>query len=138
MSQSLSHSSLWYLNGALLSQLALSPLGGCNPATTAALQPTPTTNVALAGRFTGVDVIRTSTGGTLIHILGGPVGTGEPLYVVDGAPIMVQPGQGLDWLDPEQITRIEVLKFPTETLMYGPRGANGVVLVTTTGGKWPN
>jgi TonB-dependent starch-binding outer membrane protein SusC len=120
-SLSLSRSSLWY---------ALASLTGCNPTTPATLQPLPAS-------FAGVEVIRTARGGTLIHILGGPVGAGEPLYVIDGAPLTLRPGQGLDWVAPEQIVRIEVLKHPAETAIYGPRGANGVVLITTTGGQWP-
>jgi TonB-dependent SusC/RagA subfamily outer membrane receptor len=39
---------------------------------------------------------------------------------------------GLDWLSPADIMRIDVLKYPAETSVYGPRGANGVILITTT------
>jgi len=81
-------------------------------------------------RFHGVDVSRTATGGTSIRIIGA-VGVGEPLYVVDGTPMTISPGRGLDWLGPEDIASIEVLKYPAETALYGPRGVNGVILVTT-------
>jgi TonB-dependent SusC/RagA subfamily outer membrane receptor len=57
------------------------------------------------------------------------------LYVVDGAPLIVRPGVGLEWLAPEQIAGIKVLRSPAETAIYGPRGVNGVVLITTRGGK---
>jgi len=51
--------------------------------------------------------------------------------VVDGIPVEVEPGRGLDWLSPAEIARIDVLKDAPETTMYGVRGANGVILVTT-------
>jgi TonB-dependent SusC/RagA subfamily outer membrane receptor len=92
---------------------------------------------SLAARNPGVDVIRTHTGGFLIRIRG--VGTlldnKEPLYVVDGEPAYVDPKWGLDWLNPAGIVRIEVLKYPAETSVYGVRGANGVILITTKRGR---
>lgn len=54
----------------------------------------------------------------------------EPLYVVDGNP-MADP----DDIDPTQIQNIEVLKSASATAIYGARGANGVVLITTRGGR---
>jgi TonB-dependent starch-binding outer membrane protein SusC len=86
----------------------------------------------LAGRFPAVHVLPTPTGGFSIRIRGAAgLGNGEPLYVVDGMPVEVTPGRGLDWLDPADIARIDVLKNPAETSMYGGRGANGVILITT-------
>jgi outer membrane receptor for ferrienterochelin and colicin len=85
----------------------------------------------LQRHFPGVDVIRTPLGGVRIRILSGLVGDAEPLYVVDGTPLEVAPGRGLDWLTPEQIARIEVLTHPAETLIYGPRGVHGVIVITT-------
>lgn len=87
----------------------------------------------LEGRFPGVHVIRTPGGGFSIRIRGVStfLGETEPLYVVDGMPVNVEPGRGLDWLSPAEIARIDVLKDAAETAMYGVRGANGVILITT-------
>jgi TonB-dependent SusC/RagA subfamily outer membrane receptor len=49
--------------------------------------------------------------------------------------VNVAAGQGLDWLNPGDILRIEILKDASTTSMYGVRGANGVVLITTRRGK---
>jgi TonB-linked SusC/RagA family outer membrane protein len=54
----------------------------------------------------------------------------DPLYVVDGVPV-----EDLQNLDPTNIESIEVLKDAASAAIYGSRGANGVVLVTTKGGK---
>ena len=81
--------------------------------------------------FPGVDVIRQPGGGVLIRMLGGLILGQEPLFVIDGTPTMVDPRQGIDWLTPEQIANIEVIKDPSQTAIYGPRGAHGVILVTT-------
>src|SRR5262245_57191727 len=95
-------------------------------------QPSPVRQEGLSDRrFPGADVIRTLHGGVRIRIISGLVGDGEPLYVVDGAPATVRTGQGLDWLRPEDIARIDVLKDPSETSIYGPRGVHGVILITT-------
>jgi len=86
----------------------------------------------LLGRVAGVHVLPTPGGGFVIRIRGATTpGAREPLYVVDGMPVEVTPGRGLDWLNPADIARIDVLKNPAETSMYGGRGANGVILITT-------
>jgi TonB-dependent SusC/RagA subfamily outer membrane receptor len=86
----------------------------------------------LVGRFPGVHVFPSPNGGFSIRIRGAATpGDREPLYVVDGMPVEVTPGRGLDWLDPADIARIDVLKNPAETSMYGGRGGNGVILITT-------
>ena len=91
----------------------------------------------LADRFPGVDVVRTPGGGFAIRIRGVStlLGNREPLYVVDGMPVEVTPGRGLDWLNPADIERIDVLKNPAETAMYGVRGAKGVIVITTKGSR---
>jgi TonB-dependent starch-binding outer membrane protein SusC len=87
----------------------------------------------LEARFPGVDVIRTAGGGFLVRVRGASsfLGSSEPLYVVDGIPVHVDPQRGLDWLSPHDIRRITVLKAPPETSIYGVRGANGVILIET-------
>ena len=91
----------------------------------------------LEGRFAGVEVVRTRSGGFSIRIRGVTtfLGRSAPLYVVDGLPVEVDSERGLDWLSPAEIERIDVLKDPTETTMYGVRGANGVILITTKRGR---
>ena len=85
------------------------------------------------GRFPGVRVLRTVNGELLISVRGSGLWSTrqQPLYVVDGIAVELTPGRGLDWLVPESIERIDVLKGAVETSMYGGRGANGVVLITT-------
>lgn len=87
----------------------------------------------LEGRFPGVYVLRTPGGGFSIRIRGVStlLGNQEPLYVVDGIIVNVEPGRGLDWLSPADIERIDVLKDAARISMYGSRGANGVILITT-------
>jgi TonB-dependent SusC/RagA subfamily outer membrane receptor len=90
----------------------------------------------LVGRFAGVQVVQTPSGGFSIRIRGMSTlsGDAEPLYVVDRMPVQVVPGRGIDWLNPIDIARIDVLKDAGSTAIYGMRGANGVVLITTKQG----
>jgi TonB-linked SusC/RagA family outer membrane protein len=53
----------------------------------------------------------------------------KPLYVVDGVPT-----DGIDFLNPQDIARVDVLKDASSTAIYGSRGSNGVVIVTTKSG----
>ena len=91
---------------------------------------------ALQGRAPGVQVTQTdaSPGGNVrIRIRGGNSlqAGNDPLYVIDGFA-----GAGnLSSLNPNDIESIEVLKDASATAIYGARGANGVVLVTTKRGK---
>lgn len=91
----------------------------------------------LEGQVAGVQVIHLPNGGISFRIRGqGSIsGDTEPLYVVDGMPVQVATGRGLDWLNPGDVLRIEILKDASTTSMYGVRGANGVVLITTRRGK---
>lgn len=91
----------------------------------------------LEGRVAGVQVMRAPGGGISVRIRGQSsiLGNSEPLYVVDGMPVQVTAGRGLDWLNPGDIKRIEILKDASATSMYGMRGANGVVLITTRRGR---
>lgn len=87
---------------------------------------------ALQGRLAGVQVsMADGTPGAApsIVIRGGTSITqsNEPLYVVDGVPQT----DGLSFLDPMDIESVDVLKDVSATSIYGARGANGVVLVTT-------
>jgi len=89
------------------------------------------------GHFPGVDLVPLSHGAFAIRIQSRMVGSGPPLYVIDGRPTMVEPIRGIDWLRPEDISRISVLKNPADLAIYGPRGVNGVVVITTKHGANP-
>lgn len=93
----------------------------------------------LQGLAAGVQVMRNSgdpRGGTTIRIRGVATvnGSADPLYVVDG----VQVGTNVDFLNPADIESIEVLKDASATAIYGSRGANGVIMVTTKQGTKGN
>lgn len=111
-----------------------------------AIQERSTTNVAqaLAGRVSGVDVSLSSGapgGKPTIRIRGtsSVSNTNEPLYVVDGVIMNVEDMQGsispINSIPPSSIKSIEVLKDASSTAIYGARGANGVVLITTKQGQ---
>ncbi len=90
---------------------------------------------ALQGRAAGVQVVQNSArpgGEATIRIRGsGSVNaSNDPLYVIDGFPTT-----GLNSINPNDIESIEVLKDASATAIYGSRGSNGVVLVTTKRGK---
>jgi TonB-linked SusC/RagA family outer membrane protein len=91
---------------------------------------------ALQGRAPGVDVSSTSNvpgGGVSIRVRGtrSITADNEPLYVVDGIPL----SGGINDINPNIIESIEVLKDASATAIYGARGANGVILVTTKRGN---
>lgn len=86
-----------------------------------------------AGKFPGVQVVRANNGGLQILIRGGAnsfYAGEEPLFLVDETPLA--PGsRGIVFLNPNDIERIEVLKNPADVALYGMRGGNGVVKITT-------
>lgn len=99
----------------------------------------PATNVlqALSGRAPGVQVVQNTGapgGGVSVRIRGtnSIQGSNEPLYVVDGFPTA---GSNPTILNNADIESIEILKDASATAIYGSRGANGVVLITTKRGK---
>ena len=91
---------------------------------------------ALQGKAAGVDITTSERPGTLgsITIRGSRsiTASGSPLYVVDGIPLSAG---GIDALNPRDIESIDILKDASSTAIYGSRGANGVVLITTKRGK---
>lgn len=87
------------------------------------------------GRFPGVDVHRMMDGGVQILVRGGSnsfYAGNAPLYVVDETPIPTDP-RGIVFLNPYDIQRIEILKNPADIAIYGMRGSNGVIKITTKG-----
>lgn len=91
---------------------------------------------ALQGKAAGVDITSGSRPGELgsIRIRGNRSisASNEPLYVVDGVPLN---SGGIDALNTNDIESIDILKDASSTAIYGSRGANGVVLITTKRGK---
>ena len=87
----------------------------------------------LMDRFPGVMVARTSDGGLSVRIRGVSSfhGSNEPLFVIDDVPMTPGPGGALTGVNPHDIESIKVLKNPEDTGVYGVRGANGVIVITT-------
>lgn len=97
--------------------------------------PTSDVTQALAGRMAGVLVMQSegAPGASIsIRVRGGISITqsNEPLYIIDGFPSE----DGMSTLDPAEIESIDILKDASATAIYGARGANGVVVITTKSG----
>jgi TonB-dependent SusC/RagA subfamily outer membrane receptor len=107
---------------------------------------------ALAGRIAGVNVTKPSTGpagSTRVVIRGNKSlnGSNQPLYVVDGIPMDNggfgqaglwggrDEGDGLTSINPDDIESITVLKGANASALYGSRGGNGVINITTKRGS---
>lgn len=111
----------------------------------------------LQGRSSGVNITQTSGApgaGITFNIRGtNSLGSNQPLIVIDGYPVesdnsAVSPSGGSDYwtgqappvnalasLDPNEIESVEILKDASSTAIYGSRGANGVVMITTKKGR---
>jgi TonB-dependent starch-binding outer membrane protein SusC len=116
---------------------------------------TPTLESGLQGRALGVQVIQANgTPGSAVRVRvrgqNSFTGSGDPLYVVDGVPIYsgdfsstdgnvnnvrANNGNVLNTINPADIESIEVLKDAAASAIYGARGANGVIVITTKRGK---
>jgi TonB-linked SusC/RagA family outer membrane protein len=103
---------------------------------------------AMQGRAAGVQVTQASSapgGRVMIRVRGGNslTSSNEPLYVVDGYPVFAGSSAGgngagqnpLSTINTTDIVSIEILKDASATAIYGARGANGVVLITTKRGQ---
>jgi TonB-dependent SusC/RagA subfamily outer membrane receptor len=77
---------------------------------------TPNANGSVSVRIDGINTFMAGT---------------QPLYVIDGVPIQAGPNGGLVGLNPHDIESIQVFKDPVNTSLYGVRGSNGVVVITT-------
>jgi TonB-dependent starch-binding outer membrane protein SusC len=91
---------------------------------------------AMQGKVAGVDITSNERPGTIgsIRIRGerSVNASSNPLFVVDNIPVTTG---GIEYLNPNDIESIDVLKDASATAIYGSRGANGVVIVTTKQGK---
>ncbi len=113
----------------------------------------PNVTNALSGKIAGVIIPQTNGfegGSTRIIIRGNnsidPSKNNQPLYVIDGVPTtnesgMTSSGGGRDWgssandINPYDIEEMSILKGPAAAALYGARGANGAVLITTKKGS---
>lgn len=112
--------------------------GSVSTVGTRSFESQPVTNVSqiLQGRTSGVEVTSTSGmpgSGAKVRIRGTTSinKSSDPLYVIDG----IISSSGLDGLNPQDIQSMEILKDASSTAIYGSRGANGVILVTTRSGE---
>ncbi|RYE36542.1 MAG: SusC/RagA family TonB-linked outer membrane protein [Sphingobacteriaceae bacterium] len=91
---------------------------------------------AMQGKAAGVDITSNERpgqiGSVLIRGARSLTAGNSPLYVVDGIPLSYG---GIEAINPNDIETIDVLKDASATAIYGSRGANGVILVTTKRGK---
>ncbi len=91
---------------------------------------------AMQGKVAGVDISSNERPGTVgnINIRGvrSLTASNSPLFVVDGIPLITG---GIENIHPSDIESIDILKDASATAIYGSRGANGVVIVTTKQGK---
>jgi TonB-dependent SusC/RagA subfamily outer membrane receptor len=87
----------------------------------------------LQAKVPGVLITRAADGGIAVQIRGPTsfLSSNEPLYVIDGVPFRPGPGGALTGVNPYDIESIQVLKDPADTAIYGMRGGNGVIVVTT-------
>ena len=108
--------------------------------------PTSAVSNALEGKAPGVQVVVNSGfpgAGSSVRVRGSAsiTANSEPLYVVDGLPAMQGSGSDittynpLNEIDPNDVESIQILKDASATAVYGSRGANGVVLITTKRGQ---
>ncbi len=92
---------------------------------------------ALQGKAAGVDISTSERPGTIgsIRIRGNRslTASNSPLFVVDGIPLLSE--SAIETINPRDIESINILKDASATAIYGSRGANGVVIVTTKQGK---
>jgi TonB-linked SusC/RagA family outer membrane protein len=99
----------------------------------------PVTNAlqAIQGSVSGVTVTQSSSvpgasSSALVRGAGSLAATTEPFIVVDGVPFV---GGSLNDINPSDIASIDILKDVSSTAIYGTRGANGVILITTKKGR---
>ncbi len=107
-------------------------------------RPVPSLNQGLQGRIAGVQVNNNSGrpgGRTTVRVRGFSSinSSNNPLFVIDGVMLpqgnQSQFSSAIDFINPNDVASVEVLKDASSTAIYGARGANGVILVTTKKGK---
>ncbi len=104
-----------------------------------ALREVPVANLqsALQGRAAGLEIQKVGTrpgAGAVIRIRGERTinGSNDPLIILDGIPFE---GGNLNDINPDEVASVDILKDASATAIYGSRGSNGVILITTKKGK---
>jgi TonB-dependent SusC/RagA subfamily outer membrane receptor len=89
--------------------------------------------LVLQAKVPSLQVGRAADGSLSLEIRGPSsfYGSSAPLYVIDGVPMPPVPHGVLSGLNPHDIQSIQVLKNPADVGIYGIRGGNGVILITT-------
>ncbi len=112
--------------------------GAVSQVKTETLEQAPVYNMEQALKLGAAGVRVTQNSGTPggrieVRIRGGNsmIGDNQPLYVVDGFPV----SGGINFLNPSDIESVDILKDASATAIYGSRGANGVVIITSKRGK---
>ena len=90
---------------------------------------------SFSGKIAGVQISNTSSdpgasNSVIIRGVSSLSGSNQPLYVVDGVPV-----DNIKFLSPNDIESISVLKDAASAALYGSRGANGVIIITTKSGQ---
>lgn len=88
----------------------------------------------MQGKLSGVNVISDNMpgGGVAVRIRGyGTIRNNDPLYIIDGVPVE----SGINFVNPNDIESMQVLKDASSASIYGARAANGVVIITTKKGR---
>lgn len=96
--------------------------------------PVPNVGEALQGRAAGVQIVSSGAPGSnvTIRVRGtGTINNSDPLLVIDGVPTDIP----LNNINPDDIASIEILKDASSAAIYGSRGANGVVIISTKRGS---
>jgi TonB-dependent SusC/RagA subfamily outer membrane receptor len=85
----------------------------------------------LWGRVPGLEVSRRADGSFALRIRGPSslIGGEEPLIILNGVPLVAS--RDLRSINPKDVARVDVLKDASSTAIYGSRGANGVIVITT-------
>lgn len=131
---------------ALLLALSLVMLAGCGPGNGVRQADDPSViegddiqrrdlqrvEAMLRGQVAGVHVVQVGRSWTVqIRGTNTIMGSTDPLFIIDGYPIPQGTPGALDGINPRDVESIRVLKNAVDTAVYGSRGANGVVLITT-------
>ena len=117
----------------LIAAIALAGTGCWSAGSRAAtVSSPPRIEQVLAGKVPGLSVQRRADGSYAVRLRGARApGGGDPLILLDGVPLSGPAGRSLADIDPQQVQEVEVIKDAASLSLYGTRGANGVIAITT-------
>lgn len=85
----------------------------------------------LLRKIPGLAIDRRPDGTYAIRIRGASAAAGDPLVLLDGIPLAGPAGSALADIDPQEVQRVQVIRDAASLSLYGARGANGVIAITT-------